>query len=98
MRLQNKDVGVVGGGAAQPLWEMFQAEALQGAVGEEGETCRFEVIGQKQSNLLGQTRTGYIQSLITVKRWNTSVFTCIRGHPNKCWRETPVEAPDTPLL
>lgn len=93
MRFQDKDIGVVGGGATKQLWEMFQAEALQGAVGEEGETCRFQVIGQKQSNLLGQTRICDTQSLITVKR-----LTCIRRHPNKGWRKTPIEAPDTPLL
>lgn len=45
VRFQNKDVRVVWGGAAQQLWEMFQAEALQGPVGEEGETCRSQVVG-----------------------------------------------------
>lgn len=32
---QNEDIRVVGGGAPQQLWEMFQTEALQGAEGEE---------------------------------------------------------------
>lgn len=40
--LQNEDIGVVRGGATQQLWEVFQAEALQGAKGEEWETWRMK--------------------------------------------------------
>lgn len=72
MGFQNKDIGVVWGRAAQQLWEMLQAEALEGAVGEEGETCKSQVVGEKLSNLVNTKNTGYIRSLITVKRYHTS--------------------------
>lgn len=52
MGFQNKDIGVVWGRAAQQLWEMLQAEALEGTVGEEGETCGLKGVEEKQSNLV----------------------------------------------
>lgn len=72
MGFKNKDIGVVWGRAAQQLWEMLQAEALEGAVGEEGETCGLKVVGEKQSNLVHTKNTGYMRPVITLRRHHTS--------------------------
>lgn len=42
VRLQNQDIGVVGRRPSQQLREVFQAEALQGAIGEEGKPWRMK--------------------------------------------------------
>lgn len=109
---QNEDIRVVWGGTSKHLRKVFQAEALQGAEGEEWKTCKvktIKVMQQKEHRSHMSRRRFYIllQNTFTIIKLviNPSVInlckiiiTCIRGHSNKSWGKSPIEAPDTPLL
>lgn len=104
MRFQNEDIRVVRGGAAQYLWEMFQAETLQGTKGKEWETWKINRVGDKVKLVKHREHWSHMLTMIFDRKNGISlcklisIVTCIRGHSNKCWSKPPIEARDPPLL